>query len=387
MVESIDDGRLSCDCYLLGEVFNGVSEDEVREFIKTIDATTHNYKGESNNSKRLKMIGASGVVQVLLNRNSWSRRMEKNNEERKRKVDSLPTFQIDEEKKFPLSLVRDVERPLFFSGETTCEFGRERLPPNSRYLPVTKHLTIIDSVSGCHMKGVCTLFPRQEALMTYRTKARGALFNSLISVATNVEQENSRQASKHRRVIVENGKSGRYVAHGWFAYRNKRGVSEHCLNNVDVQEEALMNIYKLVKNVEDRAHGYLDLKELLFNEIVKQHSNCAGMTFLYNKKSTIWPSMAFAKNAFLNAHRDEDYFWSITTVVTKSGYDLDSDIATYFCFPTEGFCVALRPGDILMFNSCVDHCVSSKRDSYGNVVGLSMYLKTAVVAGNDNSKK
>lgn len=105
----------------------------------------------------------------------------------------------------------------------------------------------------------------------------------------------------------------------------------------------------------------------------------------------IWNSVAFGKNIFLNSHTDEDSFLSVTTVITHpmngSHYEKDDPIVQYFVFPEVGFAVALRPGDVLVFNPLYFHSVSSrteegeKQDTYC----LSFYLKTAVVGGNDNS--
>ena len=57
----------------------------------------------------------------------------------------------------------------------------------------------------------------------------------------------------------------------------------------------------------------------------------------------------------------------------------------YFTFPTLGLAIALRPGDILNFNPQVYHSVSSLCDPKQNIWCASLYLKNAVVGGNDNS--
>ncbi len=57
----------------------------------------------------------------------------------------------------------------------------------------------------------------------------------------------------------------------------------------------------------------------------------------------------------------------------------------YFCFPTLGIAVALRPGDFFLFNPTIPHCLSSRCRNDDNVISVSSYLKTAVVGLNDNS--
>ena len=89
---------------------------------------------------------------------------------------------------------------------------------------------------------------------------------------------------------------------------------------------------------------------------------------------------------------DEDFFYSLTTVASEQGvqdndqYMMDAAICNYFTFAEQGIAVALRPGDMLIFNPLYHHCLSSRTARYENddVFCLSLYLKTAVVGQNDN---
>jgi hypothetical protein len=56
----------------------------------------------------------------------------------------------------------------------------------------------------------------------------------------------------------------------------------------------------------------------------------------------------------------------------------------FFCFPTIGVAVPLRPGDYLLFNAKIPHCVSSRCKFEDEIVVTSMYLKTAIVGMNNN---
>ena len=42
----------------------------------------------------------------------------------------------------------------------------------------------------------------------------------------------------------------------------------------------------------------------------------------------------------------------------KEFYTEKDDAVVYFCFPTLGVAVPLRPGDFLLFNALIPHCVS-----------------------------
>jgi hypothetical protein len=52
---------------------------------------------------------------------------------------------------------------------------------------------------------------------------------------------------------------------------------------------------------------------------------------------------------------------SISQVFIKgrNSYEVDDEVVVYFCFPTLGVAVPLRPGDFLMFNALIPHCISS----------------------------
>ncbi|CAJ1935863.1 unnamed protein product, partial [Cylindrotheca closterium] len=62
------------------------------------------------------------------------------------------------------------------------------------------------------------------------------------------------------------------------------------------------------------------------------------------------------------------------------------DILAYFCFPYAGFAVVLRHGDCLIFDPTEPHCISSKAVSR-DIYCTSFYCKSALIGGNDNSKK
>ncbi len=96
--------------------------------------------------------------------------------------------------------------------------------------------------------------------------------------------------------------------------------------------------------------------------------------------------IAFSTNVFLHCHTDADFTMSITQVFLKgqSEYHLNDDIVAYFCFPTLGVAVSLRPGDYLIFNALIPHCISSHCKLDDEIMCVSVYLKTSVVGMNNN---
>lgn len=98
-------------------------------------------------------------------------------------------------------------------------------------------------------------------------------------------------------------------------------------------------------------------------------------------------AVAFGRNVFLRCHTDKDFTMSMAHILVEGQdvYQLDDDIAVYFCFPTLGVAVPMRPGDFLLFNSTIPHCISSRCHRSDTVMAITMYLKTSIVGLNNNS--
>jgi hypothetical protein len=96
--------------------------------------------------------------------------------------------------------------------------------------------------------------------------------------------------------------------------------------------------------------------------------------------------LAFGCNVFLLCHTDLDYTMSISQVHPKGKdkYELHNDVVVYFCFPTLGCAFPLRPGDFLLFNALIPHCISSRCKQTDNIYCMSMYLKSAIVGMNNH---
>jgi hypothetical protein len=96
--------------------------------------------------------------------------------------------------------------------------------------------------------------------------------------------------------------------------------------------------------------------------------------------------LAFGCNLFLRCHTNNDFTMSMAQVHLKGKdqYTLADDVVVYFCFPTLGVAIPLQPGDFLLFNAQIPHCVSSRCKHTDQIMVLSMYLKTSVVGLNNN---
>ena len=116
--------------------------------------------------------------------------------------------------------------------------------------------------------------------------------------------------------------------------------------------------------------------------------------------------MATGRNTTLQIHTDEDAFFSVVCIyrendvgvklsnqkgrrsIKRSYLKEESDVLKYFTFST-GLTVALRSGDILMFNPQIEHCISSNTDvcKEDDVFCTSLYFKSMVLGLNNNNIK
>jgi len=117
------------------------------------------------------------------------------------------------------------------------------------------------------------------------------------------------------------------------------------------------------------------------------HFKTFTTTYPKSSSAKFLGGIAFSTNVFLPCHTDEDFTMSIAQVFLegKTSYDLNNDVIVYFCFPTLGIAIPLRPGDYLMFNPLIPHCILSRCKHEDDIICLTMYLKTAIVGLNDNS--
>ena len=86
------------------------------------------------------------------------------------------------------------------------------------------------------------------------------------------------------------------------------------------------------------------------------------------------------------AHVDSDFFVSIHQL-NVSGHYGDDRIVQYFVFPSCGYAIALRPGDVIVFNPHEHHCLSKKAPAFYELrVHVStMYVKTPHISKNDKT--
>ena len=183
----------------------------------------------------------------------------------------------------------------------------------------------------------------------------------------------------------------RYTSFGVQPNRNKPSITPVQLFMKKLKLKHWDNIAKMMRWSEI-------VYEMMPDCIVLNHINAAKKVISFktmkpspsDKHQThaqYFGAIAFGNNVFfLHCHTDQDYTFSVMQVHLKGRdtYAIDEDTLVYFCFPTLGIAIPLRPGDFLLFNVTIPHCISSRCRKTENVISMSSYLKTAVVGLNDN---
>ena len=153
------------------------------------------------------------------------------------------------------------------------------------------------------------------------------------------------------------------------------------INDIDLESFSSLSSYKDMKN-----------KQRLPDTINKTSS----VSHQNGKSHNFMPSTSFGRNNALSIHTDDDSFLSIVHVQClidlvkypngSSRYPLETNIVKYFTFD-DRFSVALRSGDILIFNPIIPHCISTSTDLYSSqdVFCISHYFKAKVIGRNNNT--
>ena len=194
------------------------------------------------------------------------------------------------------------------------------------------------------------------------------------------------------------GVSTHYATFGTSCNRFKAGLSSKLPYNRSGEEEILVRTF--FHRADSLAKKFLPYGVLHW---LKECKNMCGDKNSYitqhetNETSCItWSSIATTYNYMSPAHTDEDAFMSTLFVshIPKEKetssvdvkYVMNQEVAMYFCFPTEGVAVALRPGDVLMFNPVFYHCASQRCEFYKmeDIFLTSLYLKNKQLSRNEN---
>lgn len=215
------------------------------------------------------------------------------------------------------------------------------------------------------------------------------LISSLHHLEKATNNNHNRGADKN---VMHQSHGTKYCCAGVRPNRNKPGV-EPSVNVEKVDERSWNCIVDYVIRCETAFTKWIDTNILRAVRHAKKLVNFLSLPRQNGSDllpASIFGSVAFGLNVYLNAHKDKDFVYSIVCVHRpltdgKKSYEHDDDVVCYFVFPRYGMAVPLRPGDILIFNPCEYHCISSRVSDEDDFYCLSLYLKTEVVGQHDNS--
>jgi hypothetical protein len=251
-------------------------------------------------------------------------------------------------------------------------------------------MRVVDTVLGARMNSdsedtVFVLIPRKMAIakLSHVNKTLQSLR------ALDKAKRCSERRGKRRITIPEDDHSN-YVTAGLKANRGGPGIVDSWPDRLPKEDKD--QVLKLMDACQEVTNGYIaseDLRGIQMTKFLLQWRELAGCG-----PGSILPSFSQALNTILNLHMDDDFFHSILTLASHYAlrddidqYQLDAPVSNYFVFAEQGVAVALRPGDMLVFNPNYNHCLSSRTSTYENkdVFYNSLYLKSAVVGKNDNT--
>ena len=195
--------------------------------------------------------------------------------------------------------------------------------------------------------------------------------------------------SDGKRIFGDYGKPVMYTCVGVQVSRNSREVL-NCNAVMEKLPECHWHVLmKLMRHAEYCFQAIADnevISHLYHAKQVVPFKTMSMPSSSHKSTSKYYGGLAFGCNVFLRCHTDNDFTMSMVQIHLKGKvkYNIDDDVVVYFCFPTLGVAVPLRPGDFLLFNALIPHCVSSRCRQANEILSIAMYLKTSVVGMNNN---
>ena len=233
------------------------------------------------------------------------------------------------------------------------------------------HVHWLDEATGVFS---ALIIPRERTLQSVSLKNTRNVINALNKLQL-FEKSWYRSTTKSGSSLSR----AKYTIFGSKVHRGGHGYVHDRLSSVD--PKSAQTLERWAQRMEHVAAEFIPSKLL------------AGVSVA--NSSSAWPTtgkckyvsaIASSVNYSAPAHVDDDFLFSIHQLNVDGILDSD-DVVQYMCFPTYGYAVGLRPGDILLFNPHVHHCLSKKTVEFSeyDVHVSTFYVKTAHVGKNNNS--
>ena len=238
-------------------------------------------------------------------------------------------------------------------------------------------------------RGPFILLPHQMSLDIIGEMGLQQIVDSLSACET--LRRTTLRRGDHKRVFTDYGKSVKYTCVGPQPSRNSKIVRSYPPFMQYLPECHWETLLWMMKRAEHSFRTIADSRVISYlhhaKKLVPYMTFQSGSSDDHSKfKAQFFGGIGFGTNVFLRCHTDADVTMSIIQVFLKGKekYSLDDDVIVYFCLPTIGIAVPLRPGDYLLFNARIPHCLSSRCKYDDEIITTSAYLKTAIVGMNNN---
>jgi hypothetical protein len=239
------------------------------------------------------------------------------------------------------------------------------------------HTTDLAGVHWVNQKdGVFSVMviPRERTLQRINQKN-----TALVVLALDKLQHMEKDCKRSNSKTGKSTSNSRYTIFGNKIHRGGHGFVHDRLSALDHQ--AANTLRKWAGRMEHLTAEFIPSQWL--RAISKANGFSAWPTLF---KTKFVAAMASSVNYSAPAHVDDDFLFSIHQVNVEGCLQWD-DVVQCFCFPTYGFAIGLRPGDVILFNPHVYHCLSEKSEVYcsKDVHVTTFYVKTAHVGKNNNT--
>lgn len=331
--------------------------------VSRIEKYAHIFKSKSVNSERLRKITTDSIVSSdHLTKKARARARKKQN-----KLDSIKIEPV-----LQSTFTWDGKQTIYFDGCGSGLLGQ--VDADAKIVDPRSASNVVDSTCGALLENVFCLLPSRDTEGICQSKTYEALH----------ELERKTKPKTTARGVKRLPKGGaKYVVVGTKASRNSPGLLDG-VTSLERLPWAHKEISRLLVAMERAAAMYIPTLDLKALAVAKQLGQYPGFLLAGEKasESSIWPSIAYGRNVFLPLHRDDDYFLSACVIFTNK--KTTDEVLGYFCFPTEGISVAMRNGNVVIFNPKIPHCLSSPCKPSLEAFCLSAYVKSLVVSGNSN---
>ena len=359
---------------------------------------SHAYKGWSINSLKSRIVKGAMILGMWKANTSKKRKIKRRVQQKQQRLDKFHAVPTCPERGIHINVKKRGWRKdptkypnHFFVG--TDGYRPRKMSPHDVVHVADQELRVVDCSlcdDGIFIEGkdinqrhdfVCMLIPRKDIV---KADIYSQDTFSCLSEVERLSVGNPRGSGSQ----PQSETGHKYTILGYVQNRRDRGLKE---SSSFIKVKWNFRVYQAVSNlfisVEKKVKKFMHYQLWKGLKSANKHVGWKCFPFHDGQSSKLFPAMACGLNVFLPAHIDDDAFLSVTMTIGKDPPTMDSPISHYFCFPSHGVAVPLRPGDLLIFNPRILHCVSSRVDQSQHYFCVSFYLKTSHASGNDNTTR